>query len=62
MPGDTVAADEDGILVMPEQDREEVLAGAAAKIAKEKKAMAEIHAGILIKPNIDRILQEKLGR
>lgn len=62
MPGDTVAADEDGILVLPEDDVAEVVNGAAAKVAKEKKAMEEIHAGILVKPNIERILQDKLKR
>ncbi|MBW8270167.1 RraA family protein [Caldovatus aquaticus] len=45
MPGDLVAADEDGVVVIPREDAEAVIAAAEAHNAREIKAQAAIEAG-----------------
>lgn len=45
MPGDLVVADEDGVVVIPREDAEAVIAAAEAHNAREIKAQAAIEAG-----------------
>ncbi len=45
MPGDIVMADEDGVVVIPAADAEEVIVAAEAHHQKEIKAQADIDAG-----------------
>ncbi len=45
MPGDLVAADEDGVVVIPREAAAEVIAAAEAHNAKEQQAQAAIDAG-----------------
>lgn len=56
MPGDVIAADENGVVCIPQDDIEEVAEGCRVKLAKEEKALAEIGAGMFIKSDVDRIL------
>lgn len=61
MPGDTVIADVNGVIVLPNEDVPDVLAVAKAKVAKEKIALEKIKAGELLPKDVDEILAKKLG-
>ena len=44
-PGDWIVADDDGVIVVPEPDLDDVLAKAEASVAIEERIMARIEAG-----------------
>lgn len=44
-PGDIIIGDEDGVVVVPQEEAEEILVKAKERVAKEEKIMAEIRAG-----------------
>lgn len=58
MPGDYIVADNDGIVVIPPDQVETIIAGTEKKLAYEKIRAEEIAAGKINKPDID----EKLRR
>lgn len=45
MPGDLVVADEDGVVVVPQEQQESVLGYAEARLAKESTVLEELVAG-----------------
>lgn len=59
MPGDVIVADDNGIVCVPQDDIEEVVAGVEAKLKKEEKSYAEIEAGLLVKSDVDELLAKK---
>ena len=59
-PGDVIVADRDGVTVVPLDDAAEVARLAQAQIEREKKRLAEIANGVLVRPEIDESLR-KLG-
>jgi regulator of RNase E activity RraA len=59
MPGDIVVGDDDGVAVVPRADAEAVLALVTALMENETKRIAEIHGGLLFKPEIDATLRQK---
>lgn len=52
-PGDIILGDENGVVVIPRQHAEEVLAASREILKKEDAAMADISAGIFISPTLD---------
>ena len=56
MPGDLILGDDDGVLAVPFDDVETVLAAARKKQAAEAKQMAETLAGTLDRSHIDAAL------
>jgi 4-hydroxy-4-methyl-2-oxoglutarate aldolase len=59
-PGDVIVADRDGVTVVPLEDAEEVARLAAAQVERERKRLAEIERGVVVRPEIDEVLR-KLG-
>ncbi len=57
-PGDIVVADRDGVTVVPLEDAEAVAALSAAQMERERKRLAEIEAGVLVRPEIDEYLRK----
>lgn len=57
--GDIVIGDEDGVVVVPLSDAEEVTVNLAAIREKEKKMLARIQAGHLIPEWVDEVLANK---
>ena len=57
-PGDVILADRDGVTVVPLNDAAEVAALAAEQMAREKKRLAEIGRGVLVRPEIDETLRK----
>jgi regulator of RNase E activity RraA len=57
-PGDIVVGDQDGVVVVPQKDAEEVLALVVALMDRETKRIAEIKAGVVFKPDIDETLKK----
>ena len=57
-PGDVIAADRDGVTVVPLEDAAEVAALAADQVAREQKRLAEIGKGVLVRPEIDETLRK----
>lgn len=55
-PGDIILADRDGVSVVPLADAAEVARLAQQQIASERKRMAEIERGVLVRPEIDEKL------
>jgi 4-hydroxy-4-methyl-2-oxoglutarate aldolase len=56
-PGDVVVADCDGITVVPLDDAEEVARLALDQVQRERKRLAEIAKGVLVRPEIDETLR-----
>jgi regulator of RNase E activity RraA len=59
MPGDIVVGDEDGLVVVPREDIEEVLERVRAILHRETQRVAEIASGVLFKPEIHETLQAR---
>lgn len=58
MPGDIIIGDEDGVAVVPRAHAEDVLSAVEGLMAREKKRIAEIQAGVLYKSEIDDALRK----
>lgn len=59
MPGDLVLGDENGVVVVPKDDIEEVIAGADKKLAQEAKRRQEIAASQYVKGGLDEVMRAK---
>lgn len=59
MPGDLVLGDDNGVVVVPKDDIEEVIAGADKKLAMEAKRRKEIAEGQYVKGGLDEIMRAK---
>ena len=59
MPGDIVVGDDDGVAVVPRADAEEVLRLVLELMENERTRIAEIHGGLVFKPEIDATLRQK---
>jgi 4-hydroxy-4-methyl-2-oxoglutarate aldolase len=57
-PGDVVIADRDGVTVVPLDDAAEVARLAVQQIERERKRLAEIEIGALVRPEIDEALRK----
>jgi regulator of RNase E activity RraA len=57
-PGDVILADRDGVTVVPLDDAAEVAAMAQAQMERERKRLAEIANGVLVRPEIDETLRK----
>ena len=57
-PGDIILADRDGVTVVPLADAEQVAELSSRKVKSEAKRMTEIHAGMLVRPEIDQLLRK----
>ena len=58
-PGDIIIADDDGVVVMKQELVESVIEEVDKIIQREGKRLAEIEAGLVIRPGIDEILAQK---
>lgn len=58
-PGDIIVGDTDGVAVVPRDHAEEVLELVTALVERENTRVAEIHNGMIWKPEIDEILRKK---
>lgn len=58
-PGDLVFADENGVVVVPQNDIKEAIAGADKKLAAEEKRREEIAAGKYVKSGLDEVMRAK---
>ncbi len=58
-PGDFVVADDDGVVVIPPDIVDLVVANAQSKAVSEEKRRLEITQGVLVKAEIDKLLREK---
>lgn len=58
-PGDIIVGDDNGVVVVPQEDAPEIIAGAKKKLAYEKQRMEAILAGTIVKPEIDELLRKK---
>jgi regulator of RNase E activity RraA len=59
MPGDIIVGDEDGVVVVPLAEAEEVLRLVEALKARETKRIEEIHAGRVFKEEINDTLRSR---
>jgi regulator of RNase E activity RraA len=59
MPGDILVGDDDGVAVVPCADAEEVLRLVAELMERERKRVAEINQGMLIRADVDDLLRKK---
>jgi regulator of RNase E activity RraA len=59
MPGDIIVGDADGLVAVPQDQAERVLASAKSILAKETAAMKEILAGSVDRGWVDKTLREK---
>jgi len=58
-PGDVIVGDSDGLVAIPQDQAEAILASAKAILAKEEKSMKEIKAGTVDRGWVDKALKEK---
>lgn len=58
-PGDIIAGDENGVVVIPPADAEEIIGRASQKLAYEEKRMEAILQGTIVNPKIDEQLRKK---
>jgi 4-hydroxy-4-methyl-2-oxoglutarate aldolase len=58
-PGDIVVGDDDGVVVVPRGDAEEVLGLVRTLMERERKRIAEINAGALFRPDVDEALRKR---
>ncbi|GAB4112650.1 MAG: RraA family protein [Candidatus Caldatribacteriota bacterium] len=56
MPGDLVVGDEDGVVVIPKDDVEDVFQAADKKLASEEKRHKEISEGIFVRPGLEELM------
>lgn len=56
-PGDVLVADRDGVAVVPLEDAAEVAAAAVAKLRQEEERLREIHAGVVLRSEVDEHLR-----
>jgi regulator of RNase E activity RraA len=59
MPGDVIVGDDDGVAVVPRDHAEEVLRLLDELLARERKRVAEIDEGMLIRGDVDDLLRRK---
>jgi regulator of RNase E activity RraA len=59
MPGDIIVGDADGLVAVPQEMAERVLASAKAILEKETVAMGQIQAGTVDRGWVDKALREK---
>ena len=59
MPGDIVVGDDDGVVIVPREEADDVLRLVAALVDRERARIAEIDRGVLFKGEIDETLKRK---
>ena len=59
MPGDIIVGDADGLVAVPQDQAERILASAKAILEKETAAMKQITAGTVDRSWVDKALREK---
>ncbi|MER2295276.1 MAG: hypothetical protein ABS913_08145 [Desemzia incerta] len=57
MPGDYIVGDANGVVVIPPEQVDEIIAGTEKKLAYEEKRKVDIENGIITKPDIDEKLR-----
>jgi 4-hydroxy-4-methyl-2-oxoglutarate aldolase len=58
-PGDIIVGDDDGVVVVPRDDAEEVLTLVQQLTDCERNRIAEINGGVLFRPDVDELLRKK---
>jgi regulator of RNase E activity RraA len=58
-PGDIIVGDDEGVVVIPRGDAEEVLKAVHALVDRERKRVAEIKAGVVFRPDVDELLRKR---
>jgi regulator of RNase E activity RraA len=58
-PGDMIIADDDGVVVLKQELAQTVIEEVDKIIQREEKRLAEIEAGMVIRPGIDEMLAQK---
>jgi regulator of RNase E activity RraA len=57
--GDIIVGDDDGLVVVPRNDAEEVLSLVVDLMERESRRVAEINSGVLFRPDVDDSLRRK---
>ena len=58
-PGDIIVGDADGLVAVPQEQAEEILASAKSILTKEEGSMKQIRAGTVDRSWVDKALKEK---
>jgi RraA family protein len=58
-PGDIIVADDDGVVVVPQDHAAGIVDNVKAVIVREEKRLAEIAAGVTTRPGLDEMLRQK---